>query len=219
MERRRNPGSAPKTSDPIQAGQKIDHCAAAMSRSAIADAPIIGLGIAPAADFDRASGLLALTSSAGGNRRSSAKQIDRAYEREQKLRCHDDPPPVCPLWGSRIGAWTHFAATRQSCGTLNARLLLVIDDDCQRAVKTTSARRMQQSRDRMATEFVWLYGVPAEENESVRRARAFRHLVVAAAHDCACCGLCGGAWCGDRKLGGRQRGGAGGGGSGNHHLP
>jgi hypothetical protein len=53
-----------------------------MSRSTIADAPTAGFGIAEASDFDRASGLLALTSSGSGHRRTAFKQIERAYQGE-----------------------------------------------------------------------------------------------------------------------------------------
>jgi len=51
-----------------------------MSRSTIADAPSAGIGIAQTSDFDRASGLLALTSSGSGSRCSGSKQIERGYE-------------------------------------------------------------------------------------------------------------------------------------------
>jgi len=68
-----------KTANAIQASEKFDHRAAAMSRPPIADAPT-GLGIALTSDFDRASGLLALTSSSRRSRRSGIKQIERAYD-------------------------------------------------------------------------------------------------------------------------------------------
>jgi len=75
------PCSPAKASNAIEAGQKVDHCAAAMASCRIADAPT-GPFIALTADFDCASGLLALTSSASGDRRSGLKQIERAYEGE-----------------------------------------------------------------------------------------------------------------------------------------
>jgi len=63
-----------------------------MSRSTIADAPSTGIRIAETSDFDRASGLLALTSSGSGHRRSGFKQIERRHEGGQKFRWHDYPP-------------------------------------------------------------------------------------------------------------------------------
>jgi hypothetical protein len=71
--------SVAKAANAIQASEKVDHRATAMPRSAIADAPT-GLGIALTSDFDRASGLLALTSSSRRSRRSGIKQIERAYD-------------------------------------------------------------------------------------------------------------------------------------------
>lgn len=82
--------SPAKTSNAIQAGEPVRHCTAANPMVTIrTDAPGAGLGIALPSDFDRAAGLLALTFGGGGNRRSGLKQIERAYEGEQKLRWHN----------------------------------------------------------------------------------------------------------------------------------
>ena len=74
---------AAKSSKAIQAGEIVDHCAAAGAVATIgADAPKTGVGIARPSDFDRASGLLALTASGRDGHRSGGKQRECAYEHE-----------------------------------------------------------------------------------------------------------------------------------------
>src|ERR1051326_748657 len=74
---------AAKSSNAVQTGQKVDHCAAARSAPTIAaDAPSPGVGIADTSHFERASRLLALTSSSSGHCRSGLKQPERADEDE-----------------------------------------------------------------------------------------------------------------------------------------
>src|ERR1700740_2286904 len=73
--------------------------------------------------------------------------------------------------------------------------------------------------NRLAREFVSSYGVPVGGLEAVGRATVFPQMVAAAAHDCACGGLCAGAWRGAGELGGGARRGPDGRRAGYRHLP